>query len=529
MIKKKYTIILSLLGLFIAFTVLLIPFVSKYLVNEALLISEDSNRGFNNLILYIILISISVLLAIIAHIVYNFLYSKFYLDSELELKNKLYNSLVSKDINELLKYRSGDIEVLYEQDIANIIRKYLQTIPSLITQIARALIALTILIIVDETKYKLFAIVIVLLGLIALVLAKLYSKIIKRHHKRVLEDDSNASSFIIESFENNKLIKSFDAENRSYNKFVELNTIARRSKGRRNLIIYSANGFVYAFTSLVFVSSLVFGSILISLNLFSYGSLLAVVQLINSIESPFMNLSSYLNQYHLGSESENRINNLLELSNDSNVNLVNDFNEIVIDNVSYYYDVDKYIIKNLSFNIKKSSIVKISGPSGIGKTTLFMLLLGFLKPNSGNIRFDSNIASKSTRNLISYVSVDNILFSLSIRENIKMLTGVTDINLINEALTKVNLLNEINNLDGKLDYKLTKGKGLSEGQMERLSIALALLRDKPILLLDEITSQLDKDNEDLIINNLLSLNKTIIYITHKRNFSDNEDVIKLGE
>ena len=158
-----------------------------------------------------------------------------------------------------------------------------------------------------------------------------------------------------------------------------------------------------------------------------------------------------------------------------------------------------------------------------------MLLLGFLKPNSGNIRFDSNIASKSTRNLISYVSVDNILFSLSIRENIKMLTGVTDINLINEALTKVNLLNEINNLDGKLDYKLTKGKGLSEGQMERLSIALALLRDKPILLLDEITSQLDKDNEDLIINNLLSLNKTIIYITHKRNFSDNEDVIKLGE
>ena len=83
MIKKKYTIILSLLGLFIAFTVLLIPFVSKYLVNEALLISEDNNRGFNNLILYIILISISVLLAIIAHIVYNFLYSKFYLDSEL--------------------------------------------------------------------------------------------------------------------------------------------------------------------------------------------------------------------------------------------------------------------------------------------------------------------------------------------------------------------------------------------------------------------------------------------------------------
>ncbi len=529
MIKKKYTIILSILGLFVAVFVLLVPLLSKYLVNEALEISNDNSIGYQKLILYIILISVSVIIAIILHIANNFIYSKFYLDNEELLKNKLYNSLINKNINEIIKYRSGDIEVLYEQDINNILRKYLSTIPSLITQIARALIALAILIIVDETKYKLFAVIIVLLGIIAACLAKLYSKIIKPQHKKVLIDDSNASSFIIESFENNKLIKSYSAMDRSYNEFMELNHTARRSKGKRNFIIYSANGFIYTFTSVIFVASMIAGGILISKNLFSYGSLIAVVQLINSIEAPFMSLSGYLNQYHLGSESEERINKLFNLDDEVITKSLNDFNEISINNISYYYDLGKYIIKDLSYKINKGDIVKISGPSGIGKTTLFMLLLGFLKPNSGTITFDGVTASIDTRELISYVSVDNILFSLSIRDNIKMLTGVTDQELINNALAKVNLLDEIEEIDGKLDYILTKGKGLSEGQMERLCLAIAYLRNKPIMLLDEATSALDKENEDIVINNLIKEGKTIIYITHKRDFSLNERIIKLGE
>ena len=90
MIKKKYTIILSILGLFIAVFVLLVPLLSKYLVNEALAISNDNSIGYQKLILYIILISVSVILAIILHIANNFIYSKFYLDNEELLKNKLY-------------------------------------------------------------------------------------------------------------------------------------------------------------------------------------------------------------------------------------------------------------------------------------------------------------------------------------------------------------------------------------------------------------------------------------------------------
>ena len=160
--------------------------------------------------------------------------------------------------------------------------------------------------------------------------------------------------------------------------------------------------------------------------------------------------------------------------------------------------------------------------------------MGFLNPNKGNIYFikDNNkYETCKNRNLISYLSQENILFSASILENIYILTGVKDIDKINEALKLANIYNEIYDLKDGLNTKINNNTGLSLGQIQRILIAILILFDKPILLLDEFSSALDKDNESIIIDNLLKLNKTIIYITHRNNIIKNQkDIyIKNGE
>ena len=151
--------------------------------------------------------------------------------------------------------------------------------------------------------------------------------------------------------------------------------------------------------------------------------------------------------------------------------------------------------------------------------------MGFLKPTSGNIYFikDNNkYETSKSRCLLSYLSQENILFSASILENIYILTGIKDLNKIEEALKLTNVYDEIMNMKDKLDTKINNNCGLSLGQIQRILISILILYDKPILLLDEFSSSLDKDNEKIIIDNLLSLNKTIIYITHRNSIIDNK-------
>ena len=129
--------------------------------------------------------------------------------------------------------------------------------------------------------------------------------------------------------------------------------------------------------------------------------------------------------------------------------------------------------------------------------------------------------------MFSYVPQENILFSGTILDNLYILTGKRE-EEIKDALIKANIYDEIMALPDGLNTKLNeRGQSLSLGQIQRLLIAASILKDNPILLLDEFTSSLDSDNEDEIINNLIKLNKTIIYITHRDKKIDKNKIINL--
>ena len=529
MIKKRYSIILIVVGVIFSLLVLVVPFLTKYLIDEAINLSSGDTSNYDKLIQYIVLITIFTLLSISFKILENILYSKFYLKLEMDLKNRLFESMSYKSIIALSNYKIGDIEVLYEQDIRNILRSSLSTIPAFFKQMTRAIASLSLLFILDETKYKLMMIILISIGIMALIFARIYSKIIKPHHKKVLEADSLTSSLFIESYNQHKRIISYEAYDRINEYYYKLNLDAKIEKTKRNRILYTANSFIFAFITLIYSMCLILGAYFIAKGIYTYGALIAIVQLINNIEAPFINLSGLINHYNLGKTSKERYLKLINEENINNSCEINDFDSIVFDNLSFKYD-DRYIIKDFNLEIKKGDILKIGGESGIGKTTLLSLILGYLEPNSGHISFvkdNKKYDTYKSRGLFGYLSQDNILFSATILDNIYILTGIKDINKINDALKLANIYDEIYQMKDGINTKISNNQGLSLGQIQRILIAILILYDKPILLLDEFSSSLDKDNENIIINNLLSLNKTIIYITHRNNIISNQRVIEI--
>ena len=194
------------------------------------------------------------------------------------------------------------------------------------------------------------------------------------------------------------------------------------------------------------------------------------------------------------------------------------FKSLHVKNLHFSYE-DKKVISNLSFDVNPGEFIYLIGESGKGKTTLSKILLGLLLPIEGKLMIKSNedlIISSTTRSFFSYVPQQNFILSGSIRDNLNLYKTYTDEELLH-ALDVVALKNDILNLPSGLNTHLgERGKGLSEGQIQRLAIARAILKDAPILLCDEITSALDQKTEALVLKNIKQMtDKAVLFISHR--------------
>ena len=194
--------------------------------------------------------------------------------------------------------------------------------------------------------------------------------------------------------------------------------------------------------------------------------------------------------------------------------------KISLENISFFYDEKKIIIKNLSIDLIKSQKIGISGPSGSGKTTIIDIILGLLKPNKGNVFCDEyNIEEDIVgwRNLISFVPQNIILLDDTIKKNICFNFDDKEIDEV-----RYNIALKISGLDKVIDQFSKKDETkigfsankISGGQKQRIGLARALYENKPILILDEATNSLDRESENEIIDMLFRLQHTIILISH---------------
>ena len=207
---------------------------------------------------------------------------------------------------------------------------------------------------------------------------------------------------------------------------------------------------------------------------------------------------------------------------------------IKLNNVSFKYENSKYKnLESINLVINKNEFIGIVGPSGSGKTTLINILIGLIKPNSGYLTVDGkrlNTDNSEWVKKISYVPQITFLLDSSIKENIAFAKKnfQFDEKKIDNLLKIVQLKKFVSNLPNKINTDVgERGSKISEGQKQRIGIARALYKDPEILILDEITSSLDANTENKIVNDINKMKgkKTILFISHKKNILDKCDKI----
>ncbi|MCS5569501.1 MAG: ABC transporter ATP-binding protein/permease, partial [Pseudomonadales bacterium] len=196
--------------------------------------------------------------------------------------------------------------------------------------------------------------------------------------------------------------------------------------------------------------------------------------------------------------------------------------EIRFDRVSFSYEPDRPVLTDVSFTAEPGSVTAIVGPTGSGKTTVMSLLLRLYDPASGSITIDErNINQYQVQSLRGKVAIalqENVLFASSVRDNIRYVVPDADEDAVREAVRVACMDDYIDGLPFGLDTILgDRGGKLSTGQRQRLSIARAVVRDTPILILDEPTAALDAATEHRVMNNLAEWgrDRVIFLITHR--------------
>ena len=291
-----------------------------------------------------------------------------------------------------------------------------------------------------------------------------------------------------------------------------------------------------------FLGTMIVGSYLALNGKIEIGSYSILIFLTQRFLWPFTTLSETVDLFERSMASNKRILDLLNTNhtikdNDNSI-VINDFEEdIFFSDITFYYDKDKSLFKNLNFTIKNNSLTGIVGQTGAGKTSIIKLLLRFYDPKNGDISIGNHqikkIKLKNLRENIGYVSQDIFMFDGTIKENI----AYPDINCDDEQVNKAATLSQCSEFIDKLPNKYDtligeRGQKISAGQKQRIAIARALYKNPPILIFDEATSAIDNETEHLIqiALNEISKNRTTIVIAHRLSTVRNADnIIVIGD
>ncbi|MBQ8614653.1 MAG: ABC transporter ATP-binding protein [Ruminiclostridium sp.] len=438
---------------------------------------------------------------------------------EKEYRGIILNSLLKKDYEKISAYHSGELMNRMFSDVAVVTDGAAGILPSVMGMVTKLAGAAAVLMALDMS----FALIFIGAGAVLFLVSRLFRKHIKKLHKQVQETGGQVRSFLQETLEGLLVIKAFGAEEKMSR--INENNQDKHYKARlkRRSVTISANaGFGFVFQA-GYLYAILWGAFGIMNGVMTYGTLTAILQLVNQIQQPFAALSAVMPKFYSMTASAERITELLNLPEEPQAEKKADYeklNRITVKNVDFSYG-ENHVLNNVNIEINNGEIISLTGISGGGKSTLFLLLLGAYRPQRGDIIFEAEngsfSAGRETRGLFAYVPQGNLLFSGTVRDNITFLNETATEEEINAAAETACALNFINELPEGMETKIGEnGFGISEGQAQRIAIARAILGGAPILLLDEATSALDETTEAALLNNIRRMkNKTALIVTHR--------------
>ena len=528
-IKKSKPQLLSILFLVVLYVALALVGVysaicSKYVVNAAT--GHDPqyvNNRMDGVLFYGIIFASIIVIEIIVSVLQRIFVFRISAKLEISYKTDLFQQIIQKEFADVTQFHSGELLNRLTSDISTITNAIVSIIPSLTFMIVKLVGVFVVLIQISIP----FTMVFVVGGALALFVASLYRTKMKSFHKKSLETDGKVRSFLQEIMASLLVVKSFDAEKKVVENAKDLqydNYFIKRK--RNNLSVISSSAFSFVFM-LGYTFGLIWGAYNIVEGNITYGVLTEIISLITQIQGPISGLTGLFPTYFAAIASAERIMEIENMPDEKKINdeinvqeVYNNLDSIEFDNISFSYNRDT-ILCDTSLSIRKGDFVAITGITGIGKSTLMKLLMSVFRLDSGEIYLSLKenkkiYVDKNIRKIFAYVPQGNFLLSGTIRENLQFVApNATDEEIYNSLY--IACADFMGSLPEGLDTKLgERGVGLSEGQIQRLAIARAILTGAPILLLDECTSALDEATEKRLLKNLKELkNKTCLIITHK--------------
>lgn len=441
------------------------------------------------------------------------------------IRADVFDCVMDTEWQSLNRFSNGDILNRFHKDIDTVAGNAVSWLPSVIVSIYSFLATF----IVIWHYSPVMSLIALSSAPVILLMSRHLVEKQKSYRDEMLRTSSEMYSFETETLYNLDTVKSFGIMDMFSMQLREMQAQYRRITLSWNMFQIRTNILMSVLSLLVEYAAYGYSLFLLWSNHITYGTMTLFLQQRNALSASFSSLVGIIPGFISSSVSAHRIQELMVLPREKHEKkeIPQEFFlgglTLKMNQVDFAYKDGENVIAASDFDAHPGQVTALVGPSGEGKTTVLRLLLGMIEPSSGSCTIlaengSSLTVSADSRSLISYVPQGNTLLSGSIADNMRLARqDASDAEII-AALKLACAWEFVEKLPEGIDSSIfERGKGLSEGQAQRISIARALLRDAPVLLMDEATSALDVETEKKVLRNILQKapHRTVIITTHR--------------
>ena len=520
----------AIFAIFLAFLAPLRPLLINYALDEYVLIP-------NLAMLFQITILMIAILAIEAIVQFYYIYYAAWIGQHViqDLRGKIYKHIISLKLSFFDKTPIGTVVTRTISDIETIAAIFSEGLLIIIAELLKIVVILAVMFYTD-VKLTIVSLASIPVLLIA---TSWFKQSIKSAFQQVRTQVSVMNAFIQEHIVGMNIVQIFVREQAEYQKFKKINK-AHQDAHLRSILYYSIFFPVVEILSASSIGLIIWwgGSAILSGQDVTFGELVAFILYIHMLFRPIRQLADRFNILQMGIVGSDRVFKILDtdqkIQDNGDLVLENVKGDISFKDVFFAYNKDQWVLKGINFDIMAGKTLALVGETGAGKTSVTNVLNRFYDIQEGSINIDTHsikdVKLNSLRKQIAFVQQEVFLFSDSIFNNITLYDEHISINKVEQAAKQIGIHDFISTLPGGYNYSVgERGVTLSTGQRQLIAFLRVYVRNPKILILDEATSSIDTETEQLLQNALekLAINRTLIIIAHRLSTIRNADKILL--